>query len=393
MPVHANSNLSSLLHSSLYSQEILDFYRSRSDWFNARRLRRLVFHTSRENDHLVLSETEVYRYASRLLSMQEAFLLWFESLPQGSKKLLVLLVQRPILSVDSAYKMAGILDGNFSDSDFESFAKTEILGDIQKKQKYILENIAIYKNGFVFCPAVFRRYIATHLSALDKYKNLSDISVCAEGDFFPVPAGEILKESPALFQKTDNIIEEKLKSAATIREAIEIIADAPNSFDAAFLVPHLNLNARYWLSPKTTQEKIRQAESLCSFLESPLFENPVSFEKIENSFYDEITSKVPKFYIPAEGNGYFVQLESEKALKMASSAKSAKTSACFGKRLELSGGDFLYNFVSIPAFNNLLLMLCRLGFFECTLSSGTQSPFHNAMLYPLGKIKAVRRKC
>ena len=119
----------------------------------------------------------------------------------------------------------------------------------------------------------------------------------------------------------------------------------------------------------------------------------MSFEKIENSFYDEITSKVPKFYIPAEGNGYFVQLESEKASKMASSAKSAKTSACFGKRLELSGGDFLYNFVSIPAFNNLLLMLCRLGFFECTLSSGTQSPFHNAMLYPLGKIKAVRRKC
>ena len=393
MPVHANSNLSSLLHSSLYSQEILDFYRSRSDWFDARRLRRLVFHTSKENDHLVLPDAEVCRYASRLLSMQEAFLLWFEKLPQSHKKLLVLLVKNPVLSVDRAYRMAGILDGNFSDSDFESFAKTEILGDIQKKQKYILENLAIYKNGFVFCPAVFRRYIATHLSALDKYKNLSDISVCAEGDFFPVPAGEILKESPALFQKTDNIIEEKLKSAATIREAIEIIADAPNSFDAAFLVPHLNLNARYWLSPKTTQKKIRQVESLYGFLESPLFENPVSFEKIENSFYDDITSKVPKFYIPAEGNGYFVRLESEKASKMASSAKSAKTSACFGKRLELSGGDFLYNFVSIPAFNNLLLMLCRLGFFECTLSSGTQSPFHNAMLYPLGKIKAVRRKC
>lgn len=157
MPIHINSNLSSLLHSSLYSQEILDFYRSRSDWFSARRLRRLVFHTSRENDHLVLPEAEVYRYASRLLSMQEVFLLWFESLPQGSKKLLVLLVQRPILSVDSAYKMAGILDGNFSDSDFESDTKTEILGDIQKKQKYILENIAIYKGGFVFCPAVFRQ--------------------------------------------------------------------------------------------------------------------------------------------------------------------------------------------------------------------------------------------
>ena len=393
MPVHANSNLSSLLHSSLYSQEILDFYRSRSDWFNARRLRRLVFHTSKENDHLVLPDAEVCRYASRLLSMQEAFLLWFEKLPQSHKNLLVLLVKNPVLSVDRAYRMAGILDGNFSDSDFESFAKTEILGDIQKKQKYILENIAIYKNGFVFCPAVFRRYIATHLSALDKYKNLSDISVCAEGDFFPVPAGEILKESPALFQKTDNIIEEKLKSAATIREAIEIIADAPNSFDAAFLVPHLNLNARYWFSPKTTQEKIRQIDSLSRFLESPLFENPVSFEKIEDSFYKNITSKVPKFYIPAAGNGYFVRLESEKASKMASSAKSAKTSACFGKRLELSGGDFLYNFVSIPAFNNLLLMLCRLGFFECTLSSGMQSPFHNAMLYPLGKIKAVRRKC
>lgn len=393
MPIHINSNLSSLLHSSLYSQEILDFYRSRSDWFSARRLRRLVFHTSRENDHLVLPEAEVYRYASRLLSMQEVFLLWFESLPQGSKKLLVLLVQRPILSVDSAYKMAGILDGNFSDSDFESDTKTEILGDIQKKQKYILENIAIYKGGFVFCPAVFRRYMASHLSALDEYKNLSDISVCAENDFLPVPAVDVLKESPALFQKTDNIIEEKLKSAATIWEAVEIIADAPNSFDAAFLVPHLNLNARYWHSPKTTQEKIRQIDSVSRFLESPLFENPVSFEKIENSFYEDIKSKVPKFYIPANGNGYFVQLESEKALKMASSSKSAKTSACFGKRIELSGGDFLYNFVSVPALNNLLLVLCRLGFFECSLSSSAQGSVHNAILYSLGKIKSVRRKC
>ena len=392
MPIHINSKFSSLLHSSLSSQEILDFYRSRSDWFNARRLRRLVFHTSRENDHLVLPESDVYRYASRLLSMQEAFLLWFKSLPQGSKKLLSLLVQRPILSVDSAYKTAGIISGNLSDSDFKSPQKSKILDDIKNKQKYILENIAVYKNGFVFCPAVFRRYIATHLSALDEYKNLADISVCAEGDFLPVPACEILKESSALFQKTDNIIEEKLKSAATIREAIEIIADAPNSFDAAFLVPHLNLNARYWLSPKTTQKKIRQVESLYGFLESPLFENPVSFEKIENSFYDDITGKVPKFYIPAEGNGYFVRLESEKASKMASSSKSAKNSACFGKRIEFSGGDFLYNFVSVPAFNNLLLMLCRLGFFECSLSLSSQNSFHNAKLYPLGKIKAVRRK-
>lgn len=325
--------------------------------------------------------------------MQEAFLLWFKSLPQGSKKLLVILVKRPILSVDSAYKMAEILGGNFSDSDFESATKTEILGDIQKKQKYILENIAIYKDGFVFCPAVFRRYMASHLSALDEYKNLSDISVCAENDFLPVPAVDVLKESPALFQKTDNIIEEKLKSATTIREAIEIIANAPNSFDAAFLVPHLNLNARYWFSPKTTQEKIRQIDSVSRFLESPLFENPVSFEKIEDSFYEDITSKVPKFYIPANGNGYFVQLESEKASKMASSSKSARTSACFGKRIELSGGDFLYNFVSVPAFNNLLLVLCRLGFFECSLSSSAQGSVHNAMLYPLGKIKAVRRKC
>ena len=325
--------------------------------------------------------------------MQEAFILWFKSLPQGSKKLLVLLVQRPILSVDSAYKMSEILGGNFSDSDFESDTKTEILGDIQKKQKYILENIAIYKGGFVFCPAVFRRYMASHLSALDEYKNLSDIFVCAEDDFLPVPDVEVLKESPWLFQKTDNIIEEKLKSAATIRKAVEIIADAPNSFDAAFLVPHLNLNARYWLSPKTTQEKIRQIDSLSRFLESPLFENPVSFEKIEDSFYEDITSKVPKFYIPANGNGYFVQLESEKASKMASSSKPAKTSSCFGKRIELSGGDFLYNFVSVPAFNNLLLLLCRLGFFEGSLSSSAQGSVHNAMLYPLGKIKAVRRKC
>ena len=325
--------------------------------------------------------------------MQEAFLLGVEKLPQSHKNLLVLLVKNPVLSVDCAYRMAGILDGDLSGFDFKSPQKFKILDDIKTKQKYILENIAVYKNGFVFCPAVFRRYIAAHLSTLDEYRNLADVSVCAEGDFSPVPADEILKTSSA-FQKMDNIIEEKLKSATTILEAVGIIAGAPNSFDASFLVPHLNLNARYWLSPKTTQEKIRQAESLCGFLESPLFENPVSFEKIENSFYDEIAGKIPAFYIPAEGNGYFVQLESGKPGKNGvSSSSSARTSACFGKRLELSGGDFLYNFVSIPAFNNLLLMLCRLGFFECTLSSSAQSPFHNAMLYPFGKIDSFRRKC
>ena len=323
--------------------------------------------------------------------MQEAFLLWLEKLPQSYKNLLVLLVKNPVLSVDRAYRMAGILDGNLSGSDFKSPQKSKILDDIKTKQKYILENIAIYKNGFVFCPAVFRRYIATHLSMLDEYKNLADVSVCAEGDFSPVPADEILKTSSA-FQKMDNVIEEKLKFAATIRETIKIIAGAPNSFDAAFLVPHLNLNARYWLSPNTTQEKIRQAESLCSFLESPLFENPVSFEKIENSFYDEITGKIPAFYIPAEGNGYFVQLESGKPGKNGVfSISSARTSACFGKRLELSGGDFLHSFVSVPAFNNLLLILCRLGFFKCTLEPG-ENPVHSAKLYPLGKIGAVRRK-
>ena len=328
--------------------------------------------------------------------MQEAFLLWFEKLPQSHKNLLVLLVKNPVLSVDRAYRMAGILDGDLSGSDFKSPQKSKILDDIKNKQKYILENIAVYKNGFVFCPAVFRpavfrRYIAAHLSALDEYKNLADVSVCAEDDFSPVSADEILKTMPA-FQKMDNIIEKKLKSAATIREAIGIIAGAPNSFDAAFLVPHLNLSARYWLSSKTTHEKIRQAESLCSFLESPLFENPVSFEKIENSFYDEIIGKIPVFYIPAEGSGYFVQLESGKPGKNgASPLCSARTSACFGKRFELSGGDFLHSFVSVPAFNNFLLILCALGFFECMLEPG-ESPVHSARLYPLGKIRAVRRK-
>lgn len=390
MPIHASSNLSPLLHTSLCSREILDLYKSRPVWFSERRLRRLVFHTSRENDHLALPKAEVYMYASRLLSMQEAFLMWFEKLPQSLRNLLVLLVKYPVLSVDCAYRMSGILDGNFSDSSFKSLVKSKILDDIKKKQKYILENIAVYKNGFVFCPAVFRRYIATHLSALDEYKNLADVSVCSGDDFSPVPADEILKNTRA-FQKMDIIIEEKLKSAATIREAVEAIAAFPNSFDTSFLVPHLNLSARYWLSLKTTQEKIRQAESLCSFLESPLFKNPVSFEKIENSFYDDIICKIPKFYLPAEGNGYFVRLEPEKPEKSADSSMP-KTSACFGKRLELSGGDFLYNFVSLPAFNNLLLLLCALGFFECTLEPVPQSPLHNAKLYPFGKIRTVRRK-
>lgn len=387
MPVYSNSSLSSLLHSSICSNEILGLYKSRTLWFNARRLRRFVFNTSRENDHLVLPKDELYKYASRLLSMQEAFLMWFERLPQSSKNLLVLLVKYPVLSVSRAYRISGILDEDISDSSYKSLKKSEILNDIQKKQKYVLENIAIYKNGFVFCPAVFRRYIAAHLSVLDKYKNLAELSVCAEDNFSPVSAGEIIKSTPA-FQKMDNTIEEKLKSAATIRDSVEVIANAPNSFDAAFLVPHLNLSARYWLSPKTTQEKISQIESVCGFLESPLFENLVSFKKIENSFYDEIASKIPKFYIPAEGTGYFVQIESENT---ANSCKS-KTSACFGKRLELSGGDFLHDFVSVPAFNNLLLILCALGFFECALEKNTQSAVCNARLYPLGKIRALRRK-
>ena len=360
--------LSSLLHESLFSEEIVEFYKKHSDWFDDRRLRRFVYHTSMLNDHLVLECEELYRYAARLLSMQEAFLLWVESLPKEYRNLLTLLVKYPVLSVDYAYKTAGILKGNLSGSDYKSVGKTEILNDIRKKQKYILENIAVYKNGLVYCPVLFRRYMAEHLG----------IEITLEAaDFTPV--------APAFpLDKVDCETREKLKAARTIREAVKVIAEAPASFDVQFLVPHLNLSVQYWRSPKAIQKKIEQIDSICNFLEGDLFSKGVDFEGIENSFLPEVVNSIPEFFIPACGNGYFVQLEGGK--------KSTAGSASFGKRLELTGGDLLYDFVSVPAFNNLLLILSALGFFKCTLQETKPEP-HTAKLYPLGKIKQIKQCC
>lgn len=381
MLLSGKNRLSTLLHNAPCSAEVLDFYKRNSRWFNERRLRRLVFHTSAENDHLVLPTDEVLRYAARLLSMEEAFLAWFDALPGSHRKLVLLLVENPVLSADYAYKASGILEGNLSDAGYKSFSKTEIFADISQKQKYILENIAIHKNGFVYCLALFRRYIASHLSARAEYRNLISARNCIdEKDFSPVPAGKILPSS-----ELDNIIEEKFSSVRSLADAVEIIAASPCSFDALFLVPHLHLNARFWNSPETARQKIIQADSVINFLESPLFSRPADFCEIENSFQENVLSSVPQYYLPDCGNGYFVSLKTEK------SAGPRLNSSCFGKRLELTGGDFLRSFVSVPAFNNLLLLLCRLGFFECALKENPESPVHNALLYPLGKIAAVRR--
>lgn len=375
------NKLSTLLHNAPCSAEVLDFYKRNSRWFNERRLRRLIFHTSAENDHLVLPADEVRLYAARLLSMEEAFLAWFDALPGSHRKLVLLLVENPVLSADYAYKASGVLDGKLGDSGYKSASKTEILCDIARKQKYILENITIHKNGFVYCPALFRRYIASHLSARAEYRNLISARNCIEEkDFSPVPAGKVLVSS-----ELDNIIEEKFSSVRSLAEAVEIIASSQCSFDALFLVPHLHLNARFWNSPETTRQKIIQAESVVKFLESPFFSRPADFCEIENSFQENVLASVPQYYLPAGGNGYFVSLKTEK------SAGLRLNSSCFGKRLELTGGDFLHSFVSVPAFNNLLLLLCRLGFFECALNENPGSSVHNALLYPLGKIAAVRR--
>ena len=381
MLLTGKNRLSTLLHNAPCSAEVLDFYKRNSRWFNERRLRRLVFHTSAENDHLVLPADDVRRYAARLLSMEEAFLAWFDALPGSHRKLVLLLVRHPVLSADYAYKASGILEGNLSDAGYKSFSKTEIFADISQKQKYILENIAVYNGGFVYCPVLFRRYIANHLSARAEYRNLISARNCIEEkDFVPVPAGKILVSS-----ELDNIIEEKFSSVRSLAEAVEIIAAFPCSFDVLFLVPHLHLNARFWNSPETTRQKIIQAESVVKFLESPFFSRPADFCEIENSFQENVLASVPQYYLPAGGNGYFVSLKTVK------SAGSRLNSSCFGKRLELTGGDFLHSFVSVPAFNNLLLLLCRLGFFECTLKENPESSVNNALLYPLGKIAAVRR--
>lgn len=374
------NKLSTFLHNAPCSSEILEFYRNNSGWFNERRLRRFVFHTSVGNDHLVLPKNELFRYAARLLSMEEAFLDWFGGLSASLRNFVVLLVRHPVLSAAYAYKASGILEGNLSDARYKSFSKAEILADISQKQKYILENIAVHKGGFVYCPALFRRYIASHLSVFPEFRDLAENSFCLPDDFQPVSV------EPDFFNGMDNIIEEKLKSARTLKDAVAAVSSAPNSFDAKFLVPHLHLSARHWNSPETTRRKIQQVDSVLGFLQSPLFEKPVCFSSIENSFSEELLSCVPEFYIPAEGNGCFVSLKTEKTPN-----PRLNNSSCFGKRLELAGGDFLHSFVSVPAFNNLLLILCCLGFFECTLEPNPGCPVHNALLYPLGKIAAVKR--
>ena len=382
--------LSDYLHDAPYSTEVLELYKSRTDWFTERRLRRLVFHTSEKNDHLTLPCKELCFYASRLISMEEAFLIWFKDLPESYRNLIKFLVEKPVLSEDFAYRTSGIMPDAKNNKDYAEHIKKEILCDIDHKEKYILENIAVYKNGFIFSPAVIRRYMAFHLSSLNENKKNTAPKQNTEAKFF----SSIPKENVPVLEKADLGIAEKLLSAKTIHEAVDIAAHAPNSFDAAVLVPHLNLNARYWNSPKTTQEKIRQIDSVCDFLQGKLFENWIDFSEIENSFCSDVIDSIPSFYIPELGKGYFIQVaaDSPKTRQSGSAGRiPAVNSSCFGKRIEISDSDFFYSFVSVPAFHNLLLILCRLGFFECTLEKDITDSSCNALLYTHGKIHSLRK--
>lgn len=327
---------------------------------------------------------ELIPYASRLLSMEEAFAEWFRKLSEHEKKLLLLLVRYPVLSVDYAFKEAGILNGSLSDDKYQCYQKTQILSDISKKKKYILENAAIYTEGFIRSPALFRRYMAHHLKALEKY-GFTDESK----SFLPEDIKASSVKISKVLEKLKAPEKEKLKKARTIKEALSVTASFPDSFDAEFLVPHLHINPRYWYSPQTHEAKIRQVQSTASFLESAFFSDWVSFSAIENSFEETLIKSVPEFYIPLEGNGLFVRLDSPDVKAKAKKAL-LRTSSFFGKRFSLSSA-FLYDFVSVPAFNNLLLILSSLNFFECVLEDSPDAEVHSALLYPLGKIKAVKR--
>lgn len=390
--------LHSLLLNAICSEEILGFYKANKSWFNAARLRRLVWHTSDRNDHITIPEDALYEYAVRLISMEEAFLLWFKHLSDGEKRFICLVTEFPAVSEEAAYKKAG-------------FTQSEIKKDIKEKGKYVLENIAVYENGLVFCPDIIRRYIASHLSTLPEYeylrKTLSPRRITAE-DFKEIHSEMRQREMiKARFSALENELSkcreldiETLKKAQSIEEALETAFLCGSEFEARILLPQLHLNAGRWVSPENAGGRKRYAEQAAAFLKSAVFSSPVSFADILSFPYESISAggetmessipestvlkcSIPELFKGITFYGYYVNYLPD-GEKTETEAK-LRSSAVFGRRKALEYSKMqLFNFVSLPAFNNLALLLCYLGFFECAFQSTEPSGFFNSGIFNSG---------
>lgn len=378
--------LHTLLASALCSSEILVFYKSHSSWFTERRLRRLVYHTSTENNHMTMPLEALHEYASRLVSMEEAFLLWFKGLSNEEKRFLALLIEFPILNAEKAYKTAGLWKNGY--------VKKEIARNIKEKDKYVLENVAVYQNGFVFCPAILRRYIAVHLSTLEEYSYLKKIIT---------PRHITVSEFEELLNKKDiqndsknELSQLKNKNALTIQDAINFLSE--NGFIADVLLPHLHLNSKRWLCPATKDELKDYAEKMAAFFQSELFATPVSFSDILFSCNDDILNAIPHLFKGKHFSGYFLTLLSDDLTESSLDEKRAKLNSSekfFGRRISLLDTQtFIYSFVELPMLHNIALVLCQLGFFSCTFA-GKASDLEKASgvsLFQYGQIELIKAR-
>lgn len=375
--------LNTLLTSALYSSEILSFYKSHSFLFTERRLRRLVYHTSTENIHMAMPLGELQEYASRLVSMEEAFLLWFKGLSNEEKHFLALLIEFPILNVEYAYNVAGFWKNDY--------VKKEIARNIKEKDKYVLENVAVYQNGFVFCPTILRRYIAVHLSTLEEYSYLKRLIAPCH-----ITASEFELLNKKDIQNDSKNELSQLKNALTIQDAINFLSE--NGFIADVLLPHLHLNSKRWLCPATKDELKDYAEKMAAFFKSELFATPVSFSDILFSCNDDILNAIPHLFNEKHFSGYFLTLLSDDSSKNFLDENRAKINSSekiFGRRIPLLDTQtFIYNFVELPLLHNIALVLCQLGFFSCTFTEET-SDFEKASgvsLFPSGQINFVNAR-
>lgn len=330
----------------------------------------------------------LYEYASRLVSMEEAFLLWFKTLSSEEKRFLALLIEFPVLNAENAYKAAGLWKNGY--------AKNEIARNIKEKDKYVLENVAVYQNGFVFCPAIVRRYIALHLSTLEEYSYLKKLiaprHVCAS-EF-----EELLNRKNTQDDSENELPPLKNKNARTIQDALSINLLSGSSFIADALLPHLHLNSKRWLCPMSKDELQDYAEKAAAFFQSELFAEPVSFSDILLSCNDDFLNAVPHLFKGRHFSGYFLALLNDDSSESSLDAKRAKVTSSekvFGRRIPLLDTQaFIHSFVELPALHNLALLLCRLGFFSCTFAK-EPSDFEKASgvsLFPHGQIEYIRTR-
>lgn len=328
----------------------------------------------------------LYEYASRLVSMEEAFILWFKSLSAEEKRFLELLIEFPILNAENAYKMAGLWKN--------AYVKKEIARNIKEKDKYVLENVAVYQNGFVFCPAILRRYIVAHLSTLDEYSYLKKI--ITPRHISVLEFEEQFNRKNTQDNSTNELPQLKNKNAHTIQDAINFLSES--GFIADVLLPHLHLNAKRWLCP-TPKDKLQgYAKKVAMFFQSELFVTPVSFSDILLSCNDDILNAIPHLFMGKNFSGYFLTLLNDESSGSSIDSKRAKlnsSEAVFGRRIPLLDTQtFIYNFVELPVLHNIAMFLCQNGFFSCTFCE-KPSTFEKASgvsLFPFGEIDFIKAR-